>query len=315
MGAVISVRAWFGASKRVTPAPISVVPAAKAGETTSILPPLMQSIKTGNVANVEACLHAGKDVNQVGMWGNTPLICACQYGKERIALLLLDNGACVHSVNHKGANALLYACLEGLNTVVKRLVLSGNVSIETAHATIFNFTNDSYVEHSPLSAAAVNGHSQILSLLLKRFTWPPASLAAALTQAIMGKQRYCVELLLSSSSRTTYSDAVPYNYIGMEGLADVVDLLLRAGFDPSDMEPTLLAACEHDQQHVIQTLIKQGIKVDSATEAAFTCCRFHSKRCLEELLSLPNGVDLSAENEAGQTLSGIISQQFSLTVT
>jgi ankyrin repeat protein len=52
------------------------------------------------------------DVNTRGMWGNTPLISACQYQHTKVALYLCLHGADVNAANERNNTALLYACLE-----------------------------------------------------------------------------------------------------------------------------------------------------------------------------------------------------------
>lgn len=53
------------------------------------------------------------DVNCEGMWGNTPLIAAAQYGHLEVARLLVEKfGADVRRANRCGATALLFACAE-----------------------------------------------------------------------------------------------------------------------------------------------------------------------------------------------------------
>ena len=71
-------------------------------------------IKEGNLEHVKQCIDQGVSVNHLGMWGNTPLIVACQYQKTEIAEYLLTmKEVDIHHINEKQASALVYACLEG----------------------------------------------------------------------------------------------------------------------------------------------------------------------------------------------------------
>ncbi|CAN0122875.1 unnamed protein product, partial [Discosporangium mesarthrocarpum] len=54
------------------------------------------------------------NVNERGVWGNTPLIVAAQYGRTEVGLALLSHGADPCLTNERGASPLLFACAEGL---------------------------------------------------------------------------------------------------------------------------------------------------------------------------------------------------------
>lgn len=333
MGGIFSLARRLQSSNQVAPDPISVVPngrgrkvhpgpGAKIAPTKDTKRPkpasLMKSIKTGDISAVRTCLELGWKVNEPGMWGNTPLICACQYGREAIALLLLDSGAAVYSVNHRGANALLYACLEGLAEVVARLGSFDNDEIAKVHAKIFNFSNDSYAEYNPLSAASVNGHLDVLQLLFKRYAWDESSLQQSMKAAVCGKHAQCVELILSCAPQSIFVEAIPYAVIGAEGLTDIAEVLIQAGFDTPQLAPILLAACEYHQLDVCQLLLERGVVSSAlATQAGFACCHFHNKACLDELLCSKASLelDLAACDAEGETLATRISQTFNVTTT
>jgi ankyrin repeat protein len=108
----------------------------------------------------------GVDLNMKGMWSNTPLIAACQYNHPEIALYLLQFPALDlgHSNEH-GATALLFACLEGLDAVVEKL-LSMGCSPNSKAALVYNSVTDRSDYLTPLVAAIVNGHLSVLQRLL-----------------------------------------------------------------------------------------------------------------------------------------------------
>jgi ankyrin repeat protein len=135
---------------------------------------LLRAAKDGDVAAARAALSEDAGgVNHRGVWGNTPLICACQYGSSAVALLLLDSGANVGVINEHGCSALHHAALEGLGDVVPRLAkaVAGLPLAERERvlrpAPLYNSQNDTKQELSPLVAAATNGHVEIVDALLR----------------------------------------------------------------------------------------------------------------------------------------------------
>ena len=107
------------------------------------------------------------DINERGMWSNTPLIIACQYNHSEIALFLLEQSRIdIISMNQNGGTALLYACLEGLNLVVKKLLSMGCYP-NSKPSLVYNSQTDKNDFLTPLSAAIVNGHFEIVQLLIQ----------------------------------------------------------------------------------------------------------------------------------------------------
>jgi ankyrin repeat protein len=108
----------------------------------------------------------GADLNMKGMWGNTPLIVACQYHHPEVALYLLQYSSIdIIHMNDHGATALLYACLEGLDLVVQKLLAMG-CNPNTKPAVVYNSQTDRSDQMTPLIAAIVNGHLEILKSLI-----------------------------------------------------------------------------------------------------------------------------------------------------
>lgn len=111
-------------------------------------------------------MAAGADVNKRGMWDNTPLISACEYGHVDVALFLVANGAEVDAVNEHGCSPLLHAAMEGLAPVVKALVAAG-ANVNAPKANVYNSLSDANETHVPLSAAASRGTLEIVQLLVE----------------------------------------------------------------------------------------------------------------------------------------------------
>lgn len=80
------------------------------------------------------------------MWGNTALIVACQYSHTDIAEYLLNiPNINIHAKNDKGISALVYASIEGMNTVVRALFVK-NAHIEYTPVKLYSSVLDRVIE-------------------------------------------------------------------------------------------------------------------------------------------------------------------------
>lgn len=155
---------------------------------------LIQASKAGNLVRVQELLKSNMnhdDVNTRGMWQATPLINACQYGHEVLALTLLETFPHIqlHLMNERSVSALTYAALEGLTKVVLKLfelepeLLVKSQSQKTTEVLemqdldldnrivctpglVYNPRTDENVVLTPLTAAVMNGHVEIVKVLL-----------------------------------------------------------------------------------------------------------------------------------------------------
>ncbi|CAM9533557.1 unnamed protein product [Ectocarpus sp. 6 AP-2014] len=149
--------------------------------------PLVQMILSSNTGGGAAAVDAGDDgtmyqersepdgavpsskvadLDERGMWGNTPLIVATQYAHPDIALALIAGGANVTLENERQATALHFSCAEGSVGVVSALLNSGaNVdpSVATVHHPGVN--GGQTIPLTPLSAAATGGYTELVRLL------------------------------------------------------------------------------------------------------------------------------------------------------
>ncbi|GLE04475.1 hypothetical protein PINS_up013417 [Pythium insidiosum] len=140
---------------------------------------LLKAVKAGDLALVQRLVTVASarappvallDIR--GMWESTPLIYACQYCHEPIALWLLDAGANAALVNEKGVSALLFACLEGMTPVVARVLQplphdsSSTAALDQQCGVVYNSAVDVNVRVTPLLAASMNGHLEVVRLLL-----------------------------------------------------------------------------------------------------------------------------------------------------
>jgi ankyrin repeat protein len=165
---------------------------------------LIRASKDGDLKLVEEILQdkdGDLDIDKRGMWENTPLICACQYGNEKIALALIDAAANVNAVNEKGCTPLLHAAVEGMVKVTKKLLEKG-ADPNVAAAAVYNQKTDTHEPFSPLHVAAANGSTRLVKVLLEKNADPnkldeksrsPLALAcrSGEERAVMEILKYC----------------------------------------------------------------------------------------------------------------------------
>lgn len=151
--------------------------------------PLVQMILSSNTARGVAAVDAGDDetmyedrsvpdsaapsskaadLDERGMWGNTPLIVATQYAHPDIALALIAGGANVSLENERQATAVHFSCAEGSVDVVSAL-LNGGASVDPSVATVHHpgVNGGQTIPLTPLSAAAIGGYTEIVRLLVQ----------------------------------------------------------------------------------------------------------------------------------------------------
>ena len=110
------------------------------------------------------------DLNERGMWGNTPLLVATQYGHPQVALALIRGGANGCLANERQATALHYSCAEGLIDVSRALLLiDKRVEVDPPAAMVHHpgVGGGRAVPVTPLSAAAIGGHTELVQLLVE----------------------------------------------------------------------------------------------------------------------------------------------------
>lgn len=117
--------------------------------------PLRAACYDGHVEIVEYLVNNGADVEIANRHGHTCLMIACYKGHFRIAKFLIET--CKADVNRKSVkgNTALHDCAESGSIQIMELLLSKDAKM----------TSDSYGV-TPLIAAALTGHSQIVELII-----------------------------------------------------------------------------------------------------------------------------------------------------
>lgn len=232
-------------SERLTGSAISpAVPARPRGGAPAGPPQpkqLLRAAKDDNVARVLELLDLGLDIEHKGMWGNTPLLCACAYGCPDVADTLVKRGADCTVQNDDGASPLLLACMEGLDAAVLGMLAREDVAMWPAAATVYNQVVDISEAQTPLRAACQNGRTALVRALLDQDVLSTAPNPAAIGSALVAAARH--------------------------GREEVVELLCSAGVDPSTPDETGTTAAAVGTVEV-QDLIAAMEKVSTAQPAA-----------------------------------------------
>ena len=160
----------------------------------------MRALKAGDQPKVVELLEAGVELERRDAFENTPLILACHYAHEPLALELLRRGADATAANEQGCTALLHACIEGLPALTEELLLQQPaVPPAPAPAPVYSRHTDETAPRTPLLAAAESGFTHGVRLLLRRGV-PPEPEALTLAAA-RGHADVC-SLLLATATGT-----------------------------------------------------------------------------------------------------------------
>lgn len=121
------------------------------------LPLICQVAREGKLVDVQNQLNGGVDPNTQDNRGWYPLMWATAEGHFDIVLLLLDHGADPNVINYLGHAAIMYASNYGYYDIAKVLLEKGAIP---------NFSKG-FSDHPPLSAAAYQGHLEVIKLLVE----------------------------------------------------------------------------------------------------------------------------------------------------
>ncbi|TMW58016.1 hypothetical protein Poli38472_013490 [Pythium oligandrum] len=271
------------------------------GPPTVLLPPVNKAVTLENVSYDELCTHLLKSVKNGdlkavvrivevarakhanatpsivdvrGMWESTPLIYACQYVHEPIALWLLDANANAnaHLVNERGVTALLLASLEGMTAVVERILAQHKlkasediIPLDQQIGVVYNAVADLNVRVNPLLAASMNGHHEIARLLLKH-----GAAVNLCVSSSTGPNNASGSTI--SSGGTASARQYPLLLAAKYGHSSVTQLLIKRGADfatrDANESHALLLACESNQEDCALGLLNLLPKTHSAPYVA-----------------------------------------------
>lgn len=139
---------------------------------------LMKASSRGSIADVEALLGKGVDVNARDIFGHTALMYAVSASHAKVLLLLLDYGADLRATDTSGLTALALAQTKGHDEIVRLLKVAALlVAARDGDSASVNETLASGAQinaklsgggWTALMVATVNGHAEIVRTLLDK---------------------------------------------------------------------------------------------------------------------------------------------------
>lgn len=241
---------------------------------------------------VETLLTKDVDVNIVDMQGKTALLIACEEGYHEIATLLIDKKADLYIGDSIDTSPLHAACCAGNNDIVKTLINSfADMNIIDVHG------------ETPLHKACRNGYVNVIQTLLTEgadinkasvYGYTPADLArtegniedVGLLKYLENENLKHIDRIDNSASQNEkfqkQTDQVTSNlglygwtslYFACErGDTKTVKSLIQNGANVNmkskNGELPLIAACQQDNDILIQILLDQGADINEALFSA-----------------------------------------------
>ncbi|XBI86600.1 hypothetical protein VPH35_094529 [Triticum aestivum] len=172
----------------------------------------------------------GVDVDAVDDAGRTPLLVALLRGIMDTASYLLDHGADPGKADDEGFAPLHHAATAGDRKMVELLLAKG-VSVDPV-----------CVDGTPLYAAAIEGHDEIMQILLENnadCNKKIPGIDTPLLVAITAPSVKCVKLLVEAGADVNDGILAPLVVAAeMKGSTACLKLLLEAGADPNVPDPS-----------------------------------------------------------------------------
>ncbi|VAI40501.1 ankyrin-1-like isoform X5 [Triticum dicoccoides] len=173
----------------------------------------------------------GVDVDAVDDAGRTPLLVALLRGIMDTASYLLDHGADPGKADDEGFAPLHHAATAGDRKMVELLLAKG-VSVDPV-----------CVDGTPLYAAAIEGHDEIMQILLENnadCNKKIPGIDTPLLVAITAPSVKCVKLLVEAGADVNDGILAPLVVAAeMKGSTACLKLLLEAGADPNVPDPAM----------------------------------------------------------------------------
>lgn len=240
---------------------------------------LVKACKDNDMVVVEELLKAGADLEDLGMWDNTPLLVACTYGHAEAALRLITQKANVRARNEHGASPMHYAAVEGLQDVMEGLLAAARADggdaeatklVNCSHAKVYNRHLDAYAQRVPLSSAAESGFAEVAGVLLAAGATledPDEDGRTALWLAARHSRLAVARLLLQHGADTGVKDTKGCSVLeaAMAGKNEdlILALLARGITDVNDtMGSPLRDAVRSGKRGVVEALLTHGASVE-----------------------------------------------------
>ncbi|KAJ6564609.1 ankyrin repeat-containing domain protein [Mycena capillaripes] len=244
----------------------------------------------------------GADVNLEVKLHGTVLIRAAYLGYETIVLLLISKGADLNVLGQEYGTALAAASLAGHENIVQSLLENGaGVNIEGGRY------------HSALYAAVSRGHKRIARLLIEKganVNTKGGLSGSPLYAAVFKGSASMIQLLIENSADVNMQDPEHGTALVMasgRGRKKTVRLLLLNGADVNtqggDFGTALGTASWYGHENIVQSLLENGACVnilDGRYGSALYAAASNGHQRIVQLL-IENGADVSMPNKFHET--------------
>lgn len=269
--------------------------------------PLIAAAAAGNGEVVSYLVEHGADVSAKDDLGKTALIYAANIDNPKLVsnLIKLDNKA-VNLLDNSGNTALIYSAQKGL---------IGNIKVLLANGVQIDYRNPA-TGLSALSAAAAEGHSDVIRLLVRTgkadVNISDLSGRTPIFYAVEQNKPDALRTLLSLGANVNAQDnngVTPLMRASAKNRQDCVDILLsQKGIDPNlkDFQDrtAIIYSVYADELAPAQALIKAGADMnvrDSANNTPLMSA-VKAKNDRMALFFIQQGADLTASNSAGENV-------------
>lgn len=220
---------------------------------------LQYAMDIGDLKLVEFLIRKGADISKMREVVETPLICAVTLQQLDIVKCLLEQGA---DVNLGKKTYPLKAAVQTGNVKMVELLLNAGANVhvrENEGGTV-------------IDVAAMEGHTEIVKLLLEYGAQLSNKYEAAFENALYAKNMDLMELLLqidADVNRVFNGATILQRSIEM-GELEIVDFLVKNGAIVNDfreeVEPPIIHAVAMQRLGIVKYLLEQGAYVDLGRE-------------------------------------------------
>jgi len=205
----------------------------------------------------------------------TPLMDACEKGRNKIVRLLCEAGANLDPRDDRGATALNYATARGSSEIVQYLCDKGAI-----------LDLENHERNTPLQLACINGDLKIVRILSAAGAVPNQS---HLYNAICNGHTELVRFLLEA-------DISPHDYWRIAP------------------KTFLHIACEHGHYKIVCLLIDAGMRLDAVTHERMTPLMLACKGGYTKIVRLliANGAGLDLQEQRGRTALHTVCGSFNI---
>ena len=273
--------------------------------------------ETVTVAELQAMIDAGADVNAKTDGGNTPLHSAAVFGKAEMIPILVKAGADVNAKDEYDNTPLHLAVFKGIaevigNTPLHLAVFKGNVEVISVLVKAGADVNaKGFVGWTPLHTAARTGQTEVISILVQARAdvnaktdggWTPLHRAA-----LWGKIEVIPVLVKAGADVNAKEDngETPLHLAAWEGHAEVIPVLIKHGAyiqatDNAGRTP-LDVAREYKEWNAVKIL-------EGGSGLASPSC-FNIIRSKPEQIVQVNGVAMTLLVDTGASITQLTHQQ------